>query len=288
MRLRAAKTASLQRQEEGGRSTTMPSESALVMSPPIPDPMDKVAVARHIVARKKAAREVGKRVLGQNQSEIDDLSNAAEPPPAKDESPSVFISESIIDSDSDSDTHVFEAESDRVLGWNTTEEMDEDEDIDPMEDLYELRDGDGWNASRVSGIFTGNARNKEHTNRAYDSGGRGDDHNSDDFSDSDSETDSDSDSETDSDSDDHHDDDDHNSNNDGGGSYDAGGDNPDDIDDQSDEADDSDDESQEEKGGSKAASDSGEDYTDDEDEGEDGYKPGGYHPVKVGEVYNQR
>jgi len=36
------------------------------------------------------------------------------------------------------------------------------------------------------------------------------------------------------------------------------------------------------------ASDSGEDYTDDEDEGEDGYKPGGYHRVKTGEVYNQR
>ena len=35
-------------------------------------------------------------------------------------------------------------------------------------------------------------------------------------------------------------------------------------------------------------SDSAEDYTDDEDEGEDGYKPGGYHPVKIGEVYNQR
>jgi hypothetical protein len=35
-------------------------------------------------------------------------------------------------------------------------------------------------------------------------------------------------------------------------------------------------------------SDSGEDYTDDEDEGEDGYKSGGYHRVKVGEVYNQR
>ncbi|KAL3940916.1 MAG: hypothetical protein SGBAC_004629 [Bacillariaceae sp.] len=35
-------------------------------------------------------------------------------------------------------------------------------------------------------------------------------------------------------------------------------------------------------------SDSGEDYTDDEDEGEDGYKTGGYHRVKVGEVYNQR
>ena len=33
---------------------------------------------------------------------------------------------------------------------------------------------------------------------------------------------------------------------------------------------------------------SGEDYTDDEDEGEDGYRPGGYHPVQVGEVYNQR
>lgn len=35
-------------------------------------------------------------------------------------------------------------------------------------------------------------------------------------------------------------------------------------------------------------SDSAEDYTEDEDEGEDGYKVGGYHPVKVGEVYNQR
>ena len=50
------------------------------------------------------------------------------------------------------------------------------------------------------------------------------------------------------------------------------------------------------KGGSSAkqpsasghGSDSAEDYTDDEDEGEDGYKPGGYHPVKVGEVYNQQ
>lgn len=35
-------------------------------------------------------------------------------------------------------------------------------------------------------------------------------------------------------------------------------------------------------------SDSAEDYSDDDDEGQDGYKPGGYHPVKVGEVYNQR
>ena len=38
----------------------------------------------------------------------------------------------------------------------------------------------------------------------------------------------------------------------------------------------------------KSNSDSAEDYTDDEDEGEDGYKPGGYHVVKVGEVFNQR
>ena len=33
---------------------------------------------------------------------------------------------------------------------------------------------------------------------------------------------------------------------------------------------------------------SAEDYSDDEDEGEDGYKPGGYHAVKISEVYNQR
>jgi len=38
----------------------------------------------------------------------------------------------------------------------------------------------------------------------------------------------------------------------------------------------------------KHGSDSGEDYTDDEDEGEVGYKPGGYHRVKIGEVYHQR
>lgn len=48
----------------------------------------------------------------------------------------------------------------------------------------------------------------------------------------------------------------------------------------SDEVDDHDDD--------KSHSDSAEDYTDDEDEGEDGYKPGGYHVVKVGEVFNQR
>jgi len=35
------------------------------------------------------------------------------------------------------------------------------------------------------------------------------------------------------------------------------------------------------------SSESGEDYTDDEDEGESGYKPGGYHPVKVGDIFNQ-
>jgi hypothetical protein len=41
-------------------------------------------------------------------------------------------------------------------------------------------------------------------------------------------------------------------------------------------------------GGGGHESDSAEDYTDDEDEGEDGYKAGGYHPVSIGEVYNQR
>ena len=40
--------------------------------------------------------------------------------------------------------------------------------------------------------------------------------------------------------------------------------------------------------GSIKGHESTEDYSDDEDEGEDGYKPGGYHAVKVGEVYNQR
>jgi hypothetical protein len=35
------------------------------------------------------------------------------------------------------------------------------------------------------------------------------------------------------------------------------------------------------------SSESGEDYTDDEDEGESGYKPGGYHPVNVGDIFNQ-
>ena len=35
-------------------------------------------------------------------------------------------------------------------------------------------------------------------------------------------------------------------------------------------------------------SDSAEDYSDDEDEGEEGYKIGGYHPVKISEVYNER
>jgi len=39
---------------------------------------------------------------------------------------------------------------------------------------------------------------------------------------------------------------------------------------------------------SSKGNESAEDYSDDEDEGEDGYKVGGYHRVKVGEVYNQR
>eukprot|EP00559_Dactyliosolen_fragilissimus_P002646 CAMPEP_0184868374 /NCGR_PEP_ID=MMETSP0580-20130426/30238_1 /TAXON_ID=1118495 /ORGANISM="Dactyliosolen fragilissimus" /LENGTH=1248 /DNA_ID=CAMNT_0027369225 /DNA_START=635 /DNA_END=4381 /DNA_ORIENTATION=+ len=44
------------------------------------------------------------------------------------------------------------------------------------------------------------------------------------------------------------------------------------------------DKSKENAGGSESA----EDYSDDEDEGTDGYKVGGYHPVQIGEVYNQR
>ena len=35
------------------------------------------------------------------------------------------------------------------------------------------------------------------------------------------------------------------------------------------------------------STESGEDYTDDEDEGESGYKVGGYHRVKVGDIFNQ-
>lgn len=38
----------------------------------------------------------------------------------------------------------------------------------------------------------------------------------------------------------------------------------------------------------KSDQSSGEDYSDDEDEGEEGYRPGGYHRVSIGEVYNQR
>ena len=71
--------------------------------------------------------------------------------------------------------------------------------------------------------------------------------------------------------------------------------NDDDDDDDDDEIiDDNDDELEDDDDKDDAADDksnnseSAEDYSDDEDEGEDGYKPGGYHPVKVGEVYNQR
>jgi len=60
------------------------------------------------------------------------------------------------------------------------------------------------------------------------------------------------------------------------------------TDDVRDDDDDDDDDDSSQNSDDKSASDSAEDYTDDEDEGEDGYKPGGYHPVKVGEVYNQR
>jgi len=47
------------------------------------------------------------------------------------------------------------------------------------------------------------------------------------------------------------------------------------------------DEDNDERGEEDKSSESGEDYTDDEDEGESGYKPGGYHPVNVGDVFNQ-
>lgn len=57
------------------------------------------------------------------------------------------------------------------------------------------------------------------------------------------------------------------------------------VDDDYEEDEDNDDDDEDKSGG---GSDSGSDYTDDEHEGEAGYKPGGYHPVKVGEVYNQR
>ena len=55
-----------------------------------------------------------------------------------------------------------------------------------------------------------------------------------------------------------------------------------------DDEDDDDDDDDDDDNDKSNNSDSAEDYTDDEDEGEDGYKAGGYHPVKVGEVYNQR
>ena len=31
-----------------------------------------------------------------------------------------------------------------------------------------------------------------------------------------------------------------------------------------------------------------EDYSNDDDEGQDGYRPGGYHPVKIGDIFNER
>ena len=54
-----------------------------------------------------------------------------------------------------------------------------------------------------------------------------------------------------------------------------------------DKNDDRDDDDDDHDGEDDKSSESGEDYTDDEDEGESGYKPGGYHPVNVGDVFNQ-
>lgn len=70
-------------------------------------------------------------------------------------------------------------------------------------------------------------------------------------------------------------------------SLDDDDDDDDEEDDRSRDRDEDDDEEDDDDDDDKG-SDSAEDYTDDEDEGQDGYKPGGYHPVKVGEVYNQR
>ena len=49
-----------------------------------------------------------------------------------------------------------------------------------------------------------------------------------------------------------------------------------------------DDDEEEEEEEEEGEDDSAEDYSDDDEEGSDGYKPGGYHPVKVGEVYHRR
>jgi hypothetical protein len=68
----------------------------------------------------------------------------------------------------------------------------------------------------------------------------------------------------------------------------AASDDDDEDDNDDDDSTESEDDEDKSKSNEKNGSDSGEDYTDDEDEGEDGYKPGGYHPVKIGEVYNQR
>lgn len=129
----------------------------------------------------------------------------------------------------------------------------------------------------------GNGKTSKHKSRAkqmpYNSvrpingkykNGRGGDYSSG-YSDDDSESSSDDDSEDDSDSDSSSDDDSSSSERDepAGKSKGLNG-----------------------KGGSTSKNDKGnesaEDYSDDEDEGEEGYKVGGYHRVKVGEVYNQR
>lgn len=141
------------------------------------------------------------------------------------------------------------------------------------------------NKSENSGVVKhkGNGKTSKHKSRAkqmpYNSvrpingkykNGRGGDYSSG-YSDDDSESSSDDDSEDDSDSDSSSDDDSSSSERDepAGKSKGLNG-----------------------KGGSTSKNDKGnesaEDYSDDEDEGEEGYKVGGYHRVKVGEVYNQR
>lgn len=55
-----------------------------------------------------------------------------------------------------------------------------------------------------------------------------------------------------------------------------------------DEGEEEDEEDDDEDDEPNKSSESGEDYTDDEDEGESGYKNGGYHPVKAGDLFNKR
>jgi len=224
------------------------------------------------------------------------------------------VSDSILDSDSDSATEVFEDEQpDGPIRSDDDDDADDDDDddddddgndsanideddYDPLEQLA-LGGGEGWTNARVSDIFGTGIRRRSGdgdwkggsrssaVGGGGGGGGRGGDNDDrgtagdrggidlgqDQLGDDEDECDSHGDVDDDGGRGLHH--------GGGGGSddeHDAGGD-------------DEDDDSHGGKDdGTKSGSDSAEDYTDDEDEGEDGYKPGGYHPVKAGDVFNQR